>query len=458
MERYKLSDKVFSDLKLSLKTGKQNDLASKFKCTLENGKVFHKGREVVSRSRAEKLIHDELLNGKSTLAINTVHANLREKYIGIPRRYVKKVLDTIQEYQLMKRKPFYKSKGVPKQKREGKAGQMIAFHPNAVGIDLMEMHDSMTAYNYLCVCVHALSGYVIAKPMKSKTAQTTLTTFKGILKEFEKRFGKEGYLLFSDLGKEFFNKTMAAFLKLKGITHNEVRAATQVEKCNSQLARQIGFLMGSGLGWNKSLRLAQEKLNNTVSRKTGVKPIDFTAALVKKYKQKRGGYKKRIDLKLNAVLTPRKQPEFNTNVKVRHLTHHALKSTFIKSYASLVRPKKGIWTRRLYVIEKKKGPTKFNDHSTYFVNKKWRPPWELMLCKEVKKLDAVPKSLPELDIKPKNKPKKRHIIKSLEPRKRTQAVPPGKKAKPKKQKKKDYFAVEIMPTRLRRRKKVNYKV
>jgi len=97
MERYKLSDKVFSDLKLSLKTGKQNDLASKFKCTLENGKVFHKGREVVSRSRAEKLIHDELLNGKSTLAINTVHANLREKYIGIPRRYVKKVLDTIQE-------------------------------------------------------------------------------------------------------------------------------------------------------------------------------------------------------------------------------------------------------------------------------------------------------------------------------------------------------------------------
>jgi hypothetical protein len=81
--------------------------------------------------------------------------------------------------------------------------------------DLIDMR-SIKNYNdqnqYILILVEVLSGFTYAVSLKNKSANTVLKGFEKIFENIQ----KIPKYIFSDLGLEFFNKTLIEFLKKNG--------------------------------------------------------------------------------------------------------------------------------------------------------------------------------------------------------------------------------------------------
>ena len=109
-------------------------------------------------------------------------------------------------------------------------------------LDLLSV-ENIKQYNnnvtFILVCVDTLSGWICCEPIKNKTGQTVTNAFQNILKK-SKRKPK---LIYSDLGKEFYNKNFFNLMKNDNITlystHNREIKASHVERKIRQLKNKI---------------------------------------------------------------------------------------------------------------------------------------------------------------------------------------------------------------------------
>ena len=111
------------------------------------------------------------------------------------------------------------------------------------------------------------------EPQSSKTPQMTLTKFKPILKEVEKKYGKVG-MLSTDFGGEFLS-VFKKFLEKRGITHQLDHKSFWAEKKIQTFGRLFGNLI-TVHGFRKALALSLEKIRNIKNRVTKKAPADWT--------------------------------------------------------------------------------------------------------------------------------------------------------------------------------------
>jgi len=352
----------------------KDPIVIKYNFELKNGKLFSGGKEIIPHDKRDETLRDLVLNKAAPLSLDQLFLYAQKLYWGLSKRYVHNWLRSTEEYQLMKRKPFRHYRLNNKVQLEGKTSENLRKHKNMLGIDLVQPHAEWTSNKYIAVCVHYATSYTWAATMRTKTAQKTLDTFRPMLADCIKRFGKVDRLT-ADAGSEF-KGVFAAYLSERGIKKEILQMCSWVEKKNSSLCRSIGSLLGMGHGWRKAFKLAIEKVNNTKSRITGKAPIEWTLQDLNQ------GAPKRKNRKLKFAPTAREQPIFKKNNLVRHLTHRAQgKTAFWKSYESTSVEKRENWSK-IYKITKIQRPGKYDLIHKYFVNGKWFFAYQLQLVPE----------------------------------------------------------------------------
>jgi len=272
-----------------------------------------------------------------------------------------------------------------------------------------------SSYRYFFVAVLQRSGYCWFKPMKNKKATTALSKLKLVFADCKKRFGEVTGVT-SDNGNEFkgeFDK----YLTRKGIIRRIVSDRGQmcwwVEKKNSTFARTFAPLKDI-YGFEKSLMLALEKVNNIRSRVTKKAPVDWKPEDFTKHV-------KRYHRKLKHIPEKKKQPKYVEGQRVRHLMRTAMgKVAFYKSYEGLRSKKHQMWSTTIYTITSVK---KLGHYLHYKVNAAWRRAHELQLIERpVIRLEPRNRQQPA---KAKKKPapkKKAPAQKELAPRRRSSRV------------------------------------
>ena len=204
--------------------------------------------------------------------------------------------------------------------------------------------------------------------MKTKTAQRSLTALRHVFKDCKQRFGSIPTGVTSDDGAEF-KAVFDEFLVNKNIERKIVRLCSWVEARNSTLARAFA-VMRNIHGFNKSLELSLQKVNNIQSRINRKAPVEWTAADFQKSTR-------RYNKKLKKHPTPREQPEYNVNDRVRYMLKKALgKDPFYKSYEGMRKKSHHMWSKQVFAIKEKR---RRSGELIYKVNGKWRPAYELQL-------------------------------------------------------------------------------
>jgi hypothetical protein len=159
-------------------------------------------------------------------------------------------------------------------------------------------------------------------------------------------------------------------------------------------------------GFKKSLKLSLEKVNNIRSRVNRKAPADWNAEDFQKSTR-------RFNRKLKKHPTPREQPVFLKEDRVRYMLKKALgKDPFYKSYEGMRTKSHGMWSKKIFPIMDKR---KRSGELIYKVNGKWRPAYELQL---------IEGSTIQL-----SKPKTQQKVKRAK-RPRPKKVPPGAQREP----------------------------
>ena len=140
-------------------------------------------------------------------------------------------------------------------------------------VDLRHLSNSNDGFNYLCNAIDSFTRYAWSIPLKSKTAQETLTAFKTVLNKAE-TYPKT---VVSDRGSEIRNKLFYAFCEKNNIrvvhTDTFIHAAF-VERFN----RSLQLLTYKYMTQNETYRYIDvlpklmETYNNRVHRMIGLTP------------------------------------------------------------------------------------------------------------------------------------------------------------------------------------------
>ena len=119
--------------------------------------------------------------------------------------------------------------------------------------------------------------YAWAIPLKDKTGKSTTTAFKSLIEKAKRKPDK----IWSDRGKEFYNKTFLDFLKEQNIhiysTNSDLKAVF-VERFNRTLLDLIKkpmYIEGK-VCWLNHLDTAMEKYNNRVHGTTKMTPFEMS--------------------------------------------------------------------------------------------------------------------------------------------------------------------------------------
>ena len=305
MHRFVFSNDKVENIKKDIRTKNSTPLLRRFNVQLKPSGLWFENKRIIPQDDIKGIIHKEIAQNGCPIAIESGYNYLRKKYIGISRSSVKKVLQALPSYQLMKRRPdrFHRS---DRPLKEGSAAVVLRSEKNinAIGIDLMEPKNDATKFSYFLTAVHMLSGYTWAVGLLRKKPGRVLAKMKPILEDCKKRFGVCKVIM-SDHGGEFMG-SFQAYLASRDIAHrNNFGLVAAVEKKNSQFARSFNFLRGNGLAYNQALRLALQKINNVYSRKIKKAPSDFNKHDVQQFKDKK---MKRVDRTYNADGKRKKQP------------------------------------------------------------------------------------------------------------------------------------------------------
>ena len=145
-------------------------------------------------------------------------------------------------------------------------------------IDLID-RSSLSKYNknykFIFTKIDNHTKFAWAIPLKDKSGKSATTAFKSLFEKAKRKPDK----IWSDRGKEFFNKTFLDFLKEQNIqiysTHSDLKAVF-VERFNRTLLDLIKkpmYIEGKAC-WLNHLDTAMEKYNNRVHTTTRMTPFE----------------------------------------------------------------------------------------------------------------------------------------------------------------------------------------
>lgn len=190
---------------------------------------------------------------------------------------------------------------------------------------------------YLLTVIDVFSKYAWVRPLIRKTGAQVQKAFESIFRE-----GRRPLRLQTDDGKEFYNKTMSAYLKHHNILHFSTKGDTKasvVERFNRTLKERLYryFTAKNTLNYKQALPDVVRGYNATRHRSTGKAPdrvtVDNSAEVWKKLYGKR--------LRRRRASTLRVGDRVRLNQKFR---------TFEKSYLPG-------WTEEVFIVDKvKPGP------------------------------------------------------------------------------------------------------
>ena len=195
-------------------------------------------------------------------------------------------------------------------------------------------------YNFIFTIIDNHTKYAWAIPLKDKSGKSTTTAFKSLIEKTKRKPDK----IWSDRGKEFYNKTFLDFLKQNEIqiysTNSDLKAVF-VERFNRtllDLIKEPMYIEGKAC-WLNHLDTAMEKYNNRVHGTTKMTPFEMVTnnqlipnntegALRNKFKNTEGAL--------------RKQPKFQVGDYVRVPDK---RNIYSKGYTTN-------WNRELFKIHK----------------------------------------------------------------------------------------------------------
>lgn len=213
--------------------------------------------------------------------------------------------------------------------------KVVAMQPDEIwAADLVEMQafaKSNKGYKYLLMLIDIFTKYGWIVPLKTKTGSEVTNAFQKIFKE-----GRIPAKIWSDKGKEFFNKTLNNLLKKHNIelytTENEEKSSV-VERWNRTIKQNMWkyFTANNTYKYLDILQPLVNKYNNTYHRSIKCTPIEATQP--------------QNELKVFQALyddTPllKKTPKFRLGDKVRIVKK---KKTFEKGYTPN-------WTEEIFTI------------------------------------------------------------------------------------------------------------
>ena len=145
-------------------------------------------------------------------------------------------------------------------------------------IDLID-RSSLAKYNknykFIITAIDNHTKYAWAIPLKDKSGKSTTTAIKSNIEKAKRKPDK----IWSDRGKEFYNKTFLDFLKQNEIqiysTHSDLKAVF-VERFNRtllDLIKEPMYIEGKG-NWLNHLDTALEKYNNRIHGTTKMTPFE----------------------------------------------------------------------------------------------------------------------------------------------------------------------------------------
>ena len=357
----------------------------KWDLTKRAGFVYHNGRQVVPIESTEAILKQEAVHGGMPLSRDGAYNYLSRSYVGFKKKRIMDWLSRVESIQLNKRRTeVARSKSA--RPREGATNwRMSATNEGRMnlGVDLFQNPKEWTSYPFFFVGVLQKTGYTWVYAIERKSMGQTLGALKKVFLDCEERFGAKPSAVTSDNGGEFKNKKWTKYLQEQGVKQKfEKKLCSWVEKKNSQFGRAFAVLLNihrpkgkSSGGYKIALRLALEKINNTVSRKTrraavDWKPEDFLKR-TKRYNKKIAANPKR------KIHRP-----FALEDRVRLMQKQAVdKGGFYKSYEGTRSKFHRMWSEEIYNVTKKKslGPGfgykyKINDE-----DQDWIPQRELQL-------------------------------------------------------------------------------
>lgn len=181
--------------------------------------------------------------------------------------------------------------------------------------DLVEMPNDK-GFHYILTVIDVFSKYAWAIPLKNKTSQSIIESFKLIFKESNRHCIK----LWTDLGSEFTNKSFKNFCKENEIepyqTYNEGKAVV-IERFNRTLKEKmwLNFTINGNQHWVELLPKLIKDYNNSFHRTIKATP---TYASRKENEQKiRYNFNKTIQEKYNTNRSYYDTPKFHVGDLVR---------------------------------------------------------------------------------------------------------------------------------------------
>jgi len=149
---------------------------------------------------------------------------------------------------------------------------------DTIGMDLMDVRNkTIKGYintndnvQYLLMCVDIFSSYAWVFPIKDKSAKETKDAMEKCLEAIAEDGGKVNKI-WTDKGKEFYNKIVESFLKEKGIELYSTNSGVKVPQCERKIRflRQIMARLADSTGnWKYVDKLDDmvENMNNTPNR------------------------------------------------------------------------------------------------------------------------------------------------------------------------------------------------
>ena len=377
-----IGDKNPKDTKLNRKALlfiKKWDLKKK------NGKVYHNNRQVVAQEDTQAILKQQAISGGMPLSRDGAYNYLNRYYVGFKKHRILAWLSRVESIQLNKRRTEV-ARSKPARAREGATNwRMAEFNEGRMnlGVDLFDIPEEWSAFAFFFVAVLQKTGYTWVIPIENKKMGTTLTPLKQVFHSCKKLFGSKPSAVTSDNGLEFKNKTWSKWIASQGAKQKfEKKLCSWVEKKNSQFGRAFAVMLDIHRpvgkkrgGFWEALRLAVNKINNTVSRKTRKapadwKPEDFTKRLP------------RYNRKIKAQPKRRKHAPFKLEDRVRLMQKQAVdKGGFYKSYEGTRSHFHRMWSKQIYTVTKKKSRGKGFGYE-YKINDEdqdWIPQRELQL-------------------------------------------------------------------------------
>ena len=385
----------------------------KWDLTKKNGKVYHNNKLVVPIEDTEDILKREAVSGGMPLSRDGAYSYLTRYYVGFKKTRILSWLKRVESLQLNKRRTEV-PRSKPARPREGATNwRMSNFNEGRfnLGVDLFDIPKEWSKWKHFFVAVLQKTGYTWAIPLDDKFASTALTALKTVFRECKMLFGSEPTGVTSDKGGEFQNKKWATWLASKGVKQKfEKKLCSWVEKRNSTFGRAFAVMLDihrpkgkkTG-GFNISLELALNKINNIVSRKTRKapadwKPEDFTKRLP------------RYNRKIKAQPKRRKHPPFKLEARVRQMQKQAIdKGGFYKSYEGTRSHFHRMWSYKIFKVTKRKSLGRGFGYKYKISNPEdhdWIPQRELQLIPDAP-LVQLHKSVPKRKPKDKKPPARR---------------------------------------------------